>query len=428
MKIKYIANASIFLEGKNTKVLFDPWITFDNHSDTNYYNFPENRYSKKEIADLNPDFIYISHSHPDHLDEITLNLFNKNTPIIIADFANAYLKRNLNDIGFNNILLSKDNRVQMNKNDFCYLEPAATTPELDSISFFQIDDYKIINLNDNVSNFEQSEWIAKKFGDIDLAFLPYCGFGPYPMSYDSLDKNQKIKAHKEKVIKAHDNFVKYIEKINPDYVIPFAGEVLMGGPAKAPVYRYDGSGIGKKQDCVDNAKKKLDFNCVLMSPGCAFDFTQKKFSGKFIDNDFKENEKYLLEISEKRGQFEKGGGFHISEKFQVNLTRSLQKALLNLSQSRLKRELPIPKRRVFLDIAEQDHLYELDLNNDKVVKFLKTENLGEEFEIFKMNYSMLVALLTRHVTWSNIEEDIHYYRKPDIHDSNLEFLMNFLAL
>ena len=43
MKIKYIANASIFLEGKNTKVLFDPWITFDNHSDSNYYNFPENK-------------------------------------------------------------------------------------------------------------------------------------------------------------------------------------------------------------------------------------------------------------------------------------------------------------------------------------------------------------------------------------------------
>ena len=84
--------------------------------------------------------------------------------------------------------------------------------------------------------------------------------------------------------------------------------------------------------------------------------------------------------------------------------------------------------RVFLDIAEQEYLYELDLNNDKVVRLLKTENLGEEFEIFKMNYSMLVALLTRHVTWSNIEEDIHYDRKPDVHDSNLEFLMNFLAL
>ena len=65
-------------------------------------------------------------------------------------------------------------------------EPAETTDELDSISYFQIDDVKILNLNDNVSNFKQSEKISKKFKGIDLAFLPYCGFGAYPMSYDNL--------------------------------------------------------------------------------------------------------------------------------------------------------------------------------------------------------------------------------------------------
>ena len=433
MKIKYISNASIFLEGKNTKVLFDPWITFDSHSDSNYYNFPENSYSKKEIADLNPDFIYISHSHPDHFDEITLNLFDKNTPIIIANFTNAYLKRNLNDLGFNNILFSKDNRVQMNKNDFCYLEQAATTPELDSISFFQIDDYTILNLNDNIANFEQSERIAKKFGSIDLALLPYTGFGPYPMSYDNLNKNQRMIVHEEKVNRAHDNFVKYIEVINPDYVIPFAGEVLMGGPSKTPSYKFGVSGVGKKRDCIEYAKKKLNFNYVLMSPDCTYDFTQKKFSGKFVDNDFNEHEKYLTEISKKKdGRYEKGGEFHISKKYQLsNLSKTLEKTLLNISQSRLRRKLPIPVKKVFIDVTEQEHLYELNLTNNNVIMHLKTEsfeNLGEDFEVFSVNYSMLIALITRHVPWSSIEEDIHYYRKPDTYDENLYFLMNFFAL
>ena len=121
MKIRYISNASIFLEGKNSKVLFDPWITFNNVSNSNYYNFPENKYSKKEIANLKPDFIYISHSHPDHFDPVTLKLFNKKTPIILANFKNAYLKRNLNQIGFKNVLISKSNVINMNKGDFCYL-------------------------------------------------------------------------------------------------------------------------------------------------------------------------------------------------------------------------------------------------------------------------------------------------------------------
>ena len=428
MKIKYIANASVFLEGINTKVLFDPWITFDNFSDSNYYNFPENKYSKKEIADLKPDFIYISHSHPDHLDEITLNLFSKETPIVIANFTNAYLKRNLNSMGFKNVLTSKDNIIEMNKGDFCYLEPAETTPELDSISFFQIDEYKILNLNDNVSNFSQSERIAKKFGNIDLAFLPYCGFGPYPMSYDSLNKTQKKKAHKQKVKKAQENFIKYIKKINPDYVVPFAGEVLMGGPQKAPVYRFDGSGIGKKKECIENAIKEIDFNYVLMSPNCTFDFINKKFSGKFIDNDFTQFDKYLTEISEKTGKYEEGGHFYVSKKSQIDLSKSLEKALANLSQSREKRGLPVPSRRVFLDVFEQELLYELNLEDNKVQRHIKNGKLGDEYEIFRMNYSMLLALLTRHVTWSNIEEDIHYFREPDIYDGNLDFLMNFLAL
>ena len=145
----------------------------------------------------------------------------------------------------------------MNKNDFCYLEPAETSPEVDSISFFQIDGYKILNVNDNIENFEQAERIAKKFGRIDLACLPYTGFGPYPMSYDSLDRQQKKLAHKKKVMKAQENFVTYIQKIKPDYVIPFAGEVLMGGPIKGSVYMFDGSGIGKKQNCVELIEYRL---------------------------------------------------------------------------------------------------------------------------------------------------------------------------
>ena len=49
MKIKYISNASIFLEGKNSKVLFDPWITFNNNSNSNYYNFLKINIQKKKL-------------------------------------------------------------------------------------------------------------------------------------------------------------------------------------------------------------------------------------------------------------------------------------------------------------------------------------------------------------------------------------------
>jgi len=151
----------------------------------------------------------------------------------------------------------------------------------------------------------------------------------------------------------------------------------MGGPQKAPVYRYDGSGIGKKKECVENANKEIDFNYVLMSPKCTYDFNNKKFSGKFIDNDFTLFDKYLTEVSNKTGKYEKGGHFYVSKKSQINLSKSLEKALLNLSQSREKRGLPIPSRRVFLDVFEQEHLYELNLRDNKVERHAKTDGLGD---------------------------------------------------
>ena len=68
-------------------------------------------------------------------------------------------------------------------------------------------------------------------------------------------KKTKAVSPQKKVLSAKKNFVKYINKINPNYVIPFAGEVLMGGIKTAP-YTFNGTGIGKKKDCVDYALKK----------------------------------------------------------------------------------------------------------------------------------------------------------------------------
>ena len=48
MNIKYFTNAMLLIEGKNTKVLSDPWITFNNNSNSNYYNFPENKFTQKQ--------------------------------------------------------------------------------------------------------------------------------------------------------------------------------------------------------------------------------------------------------------------------------------------------------------------------------------------------------------------------------------------
>ena len=89
--------------------------------------------------------------------------------------------------------------------------------------------------------------------------------------------------------------------------------------------------------------------------------------------------------------------------------------------------LSVPKKLVYIDIFEKSWLYKLNMKTNKVIKHKKNIDLGKEYEIFKMDYSMLVALLTRHVVWTNIEEDIHYFRKPNTYDENLHFFQPHLV-
>ena len=79
MKIKYYTNSMALMKGKNVSILFDPWITFNRTSQNNLYNFPETKFTKEEISSINPDYIYISHTHADHFDKTTLQLFNKDS-------------------------------------------------------------------------------------------------------------------------------------------------------------------------------------------------------------------------------------------------------------------------------------------------------------------------------------------------------------
>ena len=56
----------------------------------------------------------------------------------------------------------------------------------------------IINLNDNIENYDQTRFIKEKFGKIDIALLPYCGFGVYPLRYSNLSNKQKLLAAENK--------------------------------------------------------------------------------------------------------------------------------------------------------------------------------------------------------------------------------------
>ena len=143
MKITYYANAMVLLEGQKTRVLCDPWVTFNNFSATNIYNFPKCDVTKKEIQNIKPDFLYITHTHVDHFDPITLSLFNKETPVLVADYKVNFTAKNIASLGFKNIKIIPKEGLSLNKfGDHVWMETSVEAPDVDSIALFKLDNFR----------------------------------------------------------------------------------------------------------------------------------------------------------------------------------------------------------------------------------------------------------------------------------------------
>ena len=101
MKITHYCNSFICVDFLNSKIACDPWMgTTDDNA---WISYPVN--DDNILNKINPNYIYISHLHPDHFDPKALKKFHyKDTKIIIKKFNDGRLKRKINNLGYQNIL------------------------------------------------------------------------------------------------------------------------------------------------------------------------------------------------------------------------------------------------------------------------------------------------------------------------------------
>ena len=442
MEIKYYTNAMALLKGSNSTVLFDPWITFDRFAYNNQYNFPESKFTKDQIKSINPDFIYISHTHADHFDANTLELFSKNTPIICSYYKNNFTERNLKSLGFKNVIVcEQDKFVKLNGTDKCYIYNAEIYSEVDSLGLFQIDGFNILNANDVIYSENQMTKIGNQF-NIDLAMVPYGYQGPYPAFYENLSENEKKIKSEEKKINNYIILKKYIQSLKPKYVFAFAAGVVYGGK-KALDYNY--YGVGNAKESLEYCKSAgLNFNEVLINGGESFNLKTKKSSKKFVPVTYDDQIDYLTHISKQKNIFEDGfigdtlekylphteqvqDVFLVGKTYQKNLKRLLKKARQNQYQWQKKMNY-VSKKSIFIDVGHE-HLYRMNLNTEEVDEVKETEILDKDYEIFRCSYSLLIGMLTGHFNYSNVKSPLMtFYRKPDVFDPKVHILMSYLQL
>ena len=94
---------------KGKVLLIDPWFPQNGAFFGSWYQYPPNHHLLdslvQESFDIKDFFIFVSHEHQDHFDVQTLKLFSKNTKILIPNYSNRFLKKEIKRLGFECIFL-----------------------------------------------------------------------------------------------------------------------------------------------------------------------------------------------------------------------------------------------------------------------------------------------------------------------------------
>ena len=188
MKITHLNGACELIESNGIKILIDPWLV-----DGEYYGswcaYPSLKDFNFNILN-NVDYIYISNIHPDHLSKPTLKKLNKDIPVLIHNFSEKFVKRNIESLGFKTIELDSNKKTLLKNNTYidifsagycnpelCHksfgcgkMETNYTSTTIDTLCVISNENYNILNVNDcpySVAKYAIKE-VLNKYNNINL--------------------------------------------------------------------------------------------------------------------------------------------------------------------------------------------------------------------------------------------------------------------
>jgi L-ascorbate metabolism protein UlaG (beta-lactamase superfamily) len=416
VKIRYIANACFHITLSNGQTLLtDPW--FDGPCQQTWWNFPPVPEAlKAEIWASQPDAIYISHLHHDHLHPQTLAPFDRKTPVIIGKMNTPNLRAALNVLGFTNLIeVPFETRVPWGAAELVLFkdfhgntkgDETAIEYDLDtSIYLYDPDGTRLFNAVDNTILPADAARIAGEYGVPDIAMLPYASASLYPMAMGDYDDAKKLEAMRAIRARTRANFRENFRALGPKRVIPAGGEYVLGGPV-AHLSRYLPQLLEAELAAeVGEALAKLHPGDALDSETLAI--TREK-DAPFRDFTDDQRAAYAMTLADKVPSFAE---VEIPPDLPFDWPRALKKCAANYAARRV---------RMGLDIAADIHLDVRDDAGKPLTGFSFSAGDGEGDRAsltYQLDHRLLFALITGLLSWNAIEASalITIRRDPDVY-------------
>ncbi len=215
MKFQVLSHAAMLVQSNGGKKLVcDPWLVGSSYW-RSWWNYPPVK--REAITDLRPDVIYITHIHWDHFHGPSLELFDKQTLIVVPKGNYSRNKDDLYSLGFKNV-------IELKHGESHQIEPGFKITSyqfgifLDSAVLIECDGQKLLNLNDSKHMGPTLKQIVNTHKPINFVFRSHSSANSR-MSYELTDKPEVIEDDINKYIR---DFADTAIAVGAKYAIPFA--------------------------------------------------------------------------------------------------------------------------------------------------------------------------------------------------------------
>jgi UDP-MurNAc hydroxylase len=434
MLLKFYGNAYLEIKTDNgKKIVCDPWV-YDGAMYGSWFHYPP--VTVPPDFHENVDYIYISHLHPDHLDQRSLAHFAKDIPVIISERKNPALAAVLRSLGFKNVQafsVGQEHQLEGFKvrlwNDFSGSDVGRRDTvgfELDS-SLAVIDGGRVVlNVNDNIPEEDSARQIHRDYPRIDCALLPYAGAGSYPHVYDNLSAGEKAAARARLQERFLGNFLRISEILAPQITVPCAGEFIFAGKLwEFTEYIHTPTPTEVERAWQSSPVKDLDL--VQLACGDTLQIPSGEISrAGLVDPGYSHRDRVNYAKSKANSAF-------LLDEFRIpadlrltqpKLLATLNKARATLTQAQKNSEL-FPELSLILEIPGHGS-FVTDLRDAGPFKPLEP-SLPPAYLKATLSYEHLFALLTQHAHWNNVENGGHVrmFRQPEKYEPDVHMLLSF---
>ncbi|MGA1565046.1 MAG: Rieske 2Fe-2S domain-containing protein [Ilumatobacteraceae bacterium] len=224
MRATSVGHAGILIECDAGSILCDPW--FVPAFLGSWFVFPRNDQLSPELSARieQPDYLYVSHLHGDHLDEPWLSEhLRRDVPILLPDYPTGEQERTLRSLGFTQFIHTRngvETELVPGLSVAIHVETSITDgPGGDSALVVSDGWHRLVNQNDCRTT---DLTALAAHGPVDLHWLQYSGAIWYPMVYD-LPADEMARLCSAKTESQGARAMRYVEALGARAVVPSAG-------------------------------------------------------------------------------------------------------------------------------------------------------------------------------------------------------------